>query len=428
MPETVLQEGEAAVDRQRRRGQDRGPHVVEEQLLQAPRDVDGHGAKEDAASPGLDEVDVAVLLGLEEERQLSGEGETAAREAGEGLRAVGDGQQRRPQPLETLEQRQRLLGAPGRDPVLGQRAGGAPGEDLEQALRPHAHARDLDTDLPGVEPGGLELALHVPGQLLHPVGGDLHPEVLGGDVLHEVRLVEDHGVVGRDHLAVAALLDREVGAQQVVVHHHDVGLQGPLAHLRHEARVEEGARLADAVLAGGGDLPPEIHGVGQVRDLRPVAGLGLGGPVLDCLEEGHLVGAAKGPALRKGLVAKKAQVVGPPLHDRHRQVPAEGLGQERDVLGDQLLLEVLGAGGDDHPTAELDRGQQVGEGLPGAGAGLGQEQAAVLEDALDRLGEPLLRRPLLVALEDLRQEPAATEEGSGGHFFQKSGVRITMRV
>ena len=45
------------------------------------------------------------------------------------------------------------------------------------------------------------------------------------------------------------------------------------------------------------------------------------------------------------------------------QVAPERAGQERDVLVEELLLEVLGAGGDDHAPAQLDRGQEVGEGL-----------------------------------------------------------------
>ena len=46
---------------------------------------------------------------------------------------------------------------------------------------------------------------------------------------------------------------------------------------------------------------------------------------------------------------------------------------------------------------ELDRRQQVGERLAGAGAGLGEQQPAVLEHVGHGLREPALRRPLLVA-------------------------------
>ena len=56
------------------------------------------------------------------------------------------------------------------------------------------------------------------------------------------------------------------------------------------------------------------------------------------------------------------------------------------------------------------------------------EQAAAFEDTRDRLGQPLLGRALLVAGENAGEEPIGAEEGHARYFFQKSGVRITMRV
>ena len=47
--------------------------------------------------------------------------------------------------------------------------------------------------------------------------------------------------------------------------------------------------------------------------------------------------------------------------------------EEWDVLEEELLLEVLGAGGDDDAAARQDGGHQVGQRLAGAGAGLGDE-------------------------------------------------------
>ena len=96
------------------------------------------------------------------------------------------------------------------------------------------------------------------------MGGNDDAEVLGGDVLEEVRLVHDQRVVGRDHLAEARLPDGEIGAQQVVVDDYEIRLDGPLAHHRDEASVEIRARLPDAVFARGGDLSPEIDRVGKL--------------------------------------------------------------------------------------------------------------------------------------------------------------------
>ena len=61
--------------------------------------------------------------------------------------------------------------------------------------------------------------------------------------------------------------------------------------------------------------------------------------------------------------------------------------QERDVLLDQLFLEVDRVGGDDHPLLVADRperrGEQIGEGLPCSGSGLDYGDLLLVE----RLGE-----------------------------------------
>ncbi len=178
--------------------------------------------------------------------------------------------------------------------------------------------------------------------------------------------------------------------------------------------VEVGAGLADAVLAGGGDLAPEVHAVGQVLDLAAVAGLGARGPGLDGAEERDLVQPAEAARLREGTEAQQAEVVPAALHHRDVQVAAERPGQERDVLADELLLQVLGAGGDDHAPPQLHRGQQVGEGLAGARPGLRQQHAAVAQHPADGVREPRLRRALLVRGQDARQRPARAEEVAGG--------------
>ena len=187
----------------------------------------------------------------------------------------------------------------------------------------------------------------------------LDAEVLRRHVLEQMRLVEDQRVVAAGSPRRSCrLLHREVGAQQVVVHDHDVGFQRALAHARHPAGVELRAGLADAVLAGGRDLAPEVDAVRQVLDLGAVAGLGRGRPVLDRAEERDLVEAAEAAGLAEGAEAEEAEVVrrGPSSTATLRSRP-ERAGQERDVLGDELLLEVLGAGGDDDAPAQLDRRQ-----------------------------------------------------------------------
>ncbi len=421
--QAVLHVREAAVDGEGGRGQDRRPHLPEQQLLQAPRHVDRHRAQEDAPAAGLHEVDVVVGLGPHQEGELARELERAAGEAREGLGPVGHGEQSRAQALEPLQQAERLLGHPGAHPARPQPARAAAREQAEEAVAAQAHALDLGPHVARVEGGRLQLPLDVAGEVLHPVRRDVDAEVLRRDVLDEVRLVEDDRVVGGHHLAVAAVLHREVRAEQVVVHDHEVGLERALAHPRHEARVEQRARLADAVLARRRDLAPELDAVRHVLDLGAVPGLREGGPRLHRAEDRDLLEAAEGTRLAEGGEAQQAEVVRPALHDRDAQLAAEGAGEDRDVLLDELLLEVLGAGGDDHAAAELDRGEEIRESLAGAGAGLGEKQPARVEHLGHRLRELALGLALLVAGEDPCQGAVAVEEARGGDHALTSARR-----
>ena len=65
---------------------------------------------------------------------------------------------------------------------------------------------------------------------------------------------------------------------------------------------------------------------------------------------------------------------------------AERVTQRRDVLEVDLLLEILGAGGDEHALAAQDGGHEIGERLAGAGPGLGEQDAAAREHLRHRGG------------------------------------------
>ena len=74
---------------------------------------------------------------------------------------------------------------------------------------------------------------------------------------------------------------------------------------------------------------------------------------------------------------------------------------DRQVLVEDLFLEVLGAGRDEDAMAAEDRGNQIGERLAGAGARFGEQHAAVGEDARDG------RRHLALAVARLEAGSAA---------------------
>ena len=70
--------------------------------------------------------------------------------------------------------------------------------------------------------------------------------------------------------------------------------------------------------------------------------------------------------------------------------------EERNVLEEELLLEVFGAGGDDHALAGENRGDQIGERFAGACAGLDDQVLLVGERGFDGLGHFELAGAILV--------------------------------
>ena len=283
----------------------------------------------------------------------------------------------------------------------------------ERAEEPLARPAQLTRLLPqhGGEVGPVtDRTERVADQLLHAEAGYLKPEVVGGHVLQRVGLVEDDRVVvGQDLDPGARGPHREVGEEEVVVDEEQLGRRRAGAGAGDEALVPELALATKARVAGGGEIAPGGELVGQV-DLAPVAGLGRTQPALDARPEGRLVADRKGRGACEGLAPLQAVVVGAPLEVGGVDLEPGLLSQDRQVLPPDLLLEVLGRGRDDDPPAGEDRGHQVGERLPGAGPGLGDEVAVPLECPLHRAGHRQLVLTVLVAGERARQPSASPQD------------------
>src|SRR3546814_2584753 len=87
----------------------------------------------------------------------------------------------------------------------------------------------------------------------------------------------------------------------------------------------------------------------------------------------------------------------------------------------ELVLQRAGAGGDDGLQPRQQRRDEVGEGLAGAGAGLGQQHALPVERIGNGDGEVLLRRPRREA-RDLRRQYAALGQGGAAALRKGSPV------
>ncbi len=284
------------------------------------------------------------------------------------------------------------------------------GEVLEEQRAPRQDIPQKRRD-PSADPRGPERSLRVPGEGLEARRRDRHPEEARRDVFDLVRLVEDHGVVVRDHPRLGVLRSGcEVGEEQVMVHDEDPGLLGALLHRRDEALVEVAAATPHPGLGRAGDQGPHGRVVAQRWQVGAIPGRRLIAPSREDLERLGVV-ADRLRAHVELLEAPAAEVVGQPLH--HRDFDLEMARDAGKLLLNDLLLEGLGAGRDHHAPArrlgDAQRRQQVGEGLAGPGRRFDEELPFPVQGPLDRLGHLQLSGPLFIAGHRAREDSARQE-------------------
>jgi hypothetical protein len=232
-----------------------------------------------------------------------------------------------------------------------------------------------------------------------------------------VRLVEDHRIARRQQLGEAGVAQRDVGEEQMMVDHHQIGGQRVAPRLHHEAALEVGTLAAQTVVARRGGRRPGRRVVGHARQFAAVAGLARCGEALDLAEVAHVLRIAEQPFARVALQMVVADVVGAALEQGHRHRHVQRRAHARQVAIEQLILQRLGAGRDDHLAPGEQRRDQIGERLAGAGARLGDQHAMAVQRLLDR------QRQLELALARTVAGHGAGERPLGGEHVRQTGAQ-----
>ena len=257
--------------------------------------------------------------------------------------------------------------------------------------------------------------------------GARHPaaEPRGGGVLEAVRLVEDDGVVLRQHAGlVEALAHPEVGEVERVVGDHEIGSLGACACGLGEAGADERAATSEAALRADRELAPE--GVGRLeRKLRAIAGLRRLDPFPQLLEGTTVLRALEERSAEQleAVHALPAEVVLPALENSDVDLAAEGGGGQRHVLRQQLLLQRLRRRRDHDAEPRLQRRDEVRKALPRSRARLGEQMLAAGERPGDSSSKLLLLGPRLVTVEDGREPPSRTKYVRHGSQSRDRGGR-----
>ena len=264
----------------------------------------------------------------------------------------------------------------------------------------------------------LQRDFHVAAQLFESPVADGNAEIAAGNVFQFVAFVEDHRAdlgqnagIGR---VLGLLLDGEIGEEQMMIDDDDVALHRLAPHFGDEAFVPGAAFLAEAGVGARVELVPERAGFGQRREFGTVAGLrhllpgGDGAVVLDLLQsaEHRLVGEV--------VELLAAQIVVAPLHVADVQlafaVGKKRLFEKRDILVEELFLQILGAGGNDDALAGANDGHQVGQGLARSGAGFDDQMTLFFQRLLDGLRHLQLSAAKFVGGMGARKHSARREE------------------
>ena len=225
----------------------------------------------------------------------------------------------------------------------------------------------------------------VPGQIQQLPATQAQSEEVARHLRQLVGLIQDKTVRQRQQFTEALLFEGHVGAQQMVVDHHQIRLLSPPTRFHQVTLVVVGALLSQTVFGTGGHQRPDGGILRDPRHLGDIAGAGAAGPAANVLQLLTLFSGQAKP-FRQGLrEPMAAQIIGPALEQGHGNRPGQCLAYQRQIPVKQLILQVLGAGGDDHLAPGQQGRHQIGEGLAGTGAGLAYQHPTLLQNAGDRL-------------------------------------------
>ena len=285
---------EVLTDGERRRGEDPGTrmiiHLAAEELARVQRgDMEVHRLPH-----RFGPAHVLVRIGLEQASQhCVGVGRSPA--AGpESFRTLGLCGERGIEHLERGAQLDERLGKPSQTHRL------RPGEARRRIAERQAQVARRLVDPVGerLELGraaarGAQLCTGIARQLDQLAGGEAVAEEEARRFGKLVRLVEDHGVAGRQELAHAFLAQHHVGKEEMVVDHHDVGGERVSPRAHHEAVAVVGAALPEAVVARRAGLRPDRRVLGHFGEVGAIAAHRAGGEALDAPELRRLFGAGR---------------------------------------------------------------------------------------------------------------------------------------
>jgi hypothetical protein len=251
-------------------------------------------------------------------------------------------------------------------------------------------------------------------------GAQMQAEELHAGLVELVRLVEDGDAHRGQQFGHARFAHGQVGEHQMVVHHHHIGRQRLAPRQVDVALLVLRALRAQAVVAGGGDQRDQRRAFVQVGQLGQIAAARAARPLLDAGQAQQRGAVAQVHVPARPLEAVQADITGAALEQGRAQRQLQRAQQLGQVAAEELVLQGLGGGGQQHPFAAEQGRHQVGEGLAHARAGFDDQHAAGFDGFADGRGHVDLALARRVGGAAVRQHTIG-----GKHLFDARQQRRT---
>ena len=213
-----------------------------------------------------------------------------------------------------------------------------------------------------------------------------------------MRLVENHGICGRQQVGHALVAQHQVGEKKVVVDYHDIRLLRLTPGLHHKTFAIVRTFRTQTILAGGGDLGPDGCLFGDVREFGSVPGFTRLHKAHNRAQVAHILGRSEPSTRLRSAQMVVTHVVGATFQEGDGHGRGKRLAHAWQVPAKQLILQRFGTGRKNDFAAPQKGGNQVGKRLAGSSAGLCDEAGLILDGASDRLRHLQLAFALAVAL------------------------------
>src|SRR5437899_11184199 len=163
-----------------------------------------------------------------------------------------------------------------------------------------------------------------------------------------MRFIENERMSARQNFAEALLFDREIGEQQVMIDHDEIGFLRGAACLDYEAVVKLRTFRAETVLRSRGHARPQRRIFRYLGKLAAIATARTLRPGSNRMQMRGLLTRSQAPVLRRLLRAMQAQIICAPLEQAGFQSRTDGLAHAWQITMEQLVLQRLRAGRYDH--------------------------------------------------------------------------------